>query len=202
MQYVYRYYISGRGNINQRWLYVGIAKDLHRRIKQHESDKLSRCQKMFNCSIQYVAVNSRFDADALETYLIGLHKPIYNEAKKDFDRDQMPTFLGDAVEQMEWCNYLGKDFPLCNEPFEMKSVGYIYGIEKQRQASEAVWAAISSTDNDNADDYGLPAIKETKSKRLQLLIRPSTDKALTKEAKRKRISKNELINQILEARRG
>lgn len=43
------------------------------------------------------------------------------------------------------------------------------------------------------------AIQETKSRRLQLLIRPSTDKALTKEAKRKRISKNELINQILEA---
>ena len=41
--------------------------------------------------------------------------------------------------------------------------------------------------------------QETKSDRLQLLIRPSTNKALAKEAKRKRISKNELINQILEA---
>lgn len=40
--------------------------------------------------------------------------------------------------------------------------------------------------------------QETKSARLQLLIRPSTNKALAKEAKRRRISKNELINQILE----
>lgn len=41
--------------------------------------------------------------------------------------------------------------------------------------------------------------QETKSDRLQLLIRPSTNKALAKEARRRRISKNELINQILEA---
>ncbi len=46
----------------------------------------------------------------------------------------------------------------------------------------------------------IPAkIRETKSDRLQLLIRPSVNKALAKEAKRQRISKNELINQILEA---
>ena len=38
----------------------------------------------------------------------------------------------------------------------------------------------------------------TKSKHLHLLIRPDTDKALAKEAKKRRISKNELINQILE----
>ncbi len=45
----------------------------------------------------------------------------------------------------------------------------------------------------------IPAeIRETKSDRLQLLIRPSVNKALAKEAKRRRISKNELINQILE----
>lgn len=43
-----------------------------------------------------------------------------------------------------------------------------------------------------------PKEQETKSARLQLLIRPSTNKALAKEAKRRRISKNELINQILE----
>lgn len=42
-------------------------------------------------------------------------------------------------------------------------------------------------------------IRETKSDRLQVLIRPSVNKALAKEAKRQRISKNELINQILEA---
>lgn len=41
--------------------------------------------------------------------------------------------------------------------------------------------------------------QETKSDRVQLLIRPSVNKALAKEAKRQRISKNELINQILEA---
>lgn len=44
----------------------------------------------------------------------------------------------------------------------------------------------------------LPPMPETKSKRLQLLIRPTTDKALAKEAKKRRISKNELINRILE----
>ena len=41
-------------------------------------------------------------------------------------------------------------------------------------------------------------VQETKSVRLQLLIRPRTNKALAKEAKKRRISKNELINQILE----
>lgn len=43
-----------------------------------------------------------------------------------------------------------------------------------------------------------PEAPETKSDRLQLLIRPSTNKALAKEARRRRISKNELVNQILE----
>lgn len=42
-----------------------------------------------------------------------------------------------------------------------------------------------------------PEKPETKSDRLQLLIYPSVNKALAKEAKRKRISKNDLINQIL-----
>ena len=143
MQYVYRYYIDGRGNINQRWLYVGITKDLHSRIYQHKRDKLAGLEK--TCSIQYFAVNSRFDAEALETYLIGLYQPIYNDSKKDFDKDNEPTFLGDAVNEIEWCNYFGKDFPLCDEPFVMQSRDYIFGQARIRRVGEVFSEALRRT---------------------------------------------------------
>lgn len=41
-------------------------------------------------------------------------------------------------------------------------------------------------------------IRETKSRRLQLLVRPSTYKALAKEARKKRKSVNEIANRIFE----
>lgn len=40
--------------------------------------------------------------------------------------------------------------------------------------------------------------RETKSRRLQLLVYPSIYKALEKEAKKRKISVNELINRVLE----
>ena len=53
-----------------------------------------------------------------------------------------------------------------------------------------------------AEAFNLPTgyvlVKEAKTERLQVLIRPTTNKLLSDKAKQKGISKNELINQILE----
>lgn len=76
-----------------------------------------------------------------------------------------------------------KDFKNVNDLF----LSQLLSEEEQEAAQEATKPA------------EIPAeIRETKSDRLQLLIRPSVNKALAKEAKRRRISKNELISQILE----
>lgn len=45
---------------------------------------------------------------------------------------------------------------------------------------------------------GYVLVKERKSERLQLLIRPNTKKGLQREADREGISVNELINKVLE----
>lgn len=49
------------------------------------------------------------------------------------------------------------------------------------------------------EPFTIQAKPETKSKRLQLLIYPTLDKALDKEARRLRISKNDLANKIFAA---
>ena len=74
MQYVYRYVLAD-GNT----AYVGIAKDLKRRIYQHTKDKLSELR----ATIQYFPVKHRTDAELIETYLIGSNKyaGAYNIAK-------------------------------------------------------------------------------------------------------------------------
>lgn len=46
--------------------------------------------------------------------------------------------------------------------------------------------------------YGYVLKKETKSQRLQFLVRPAINKALDQEAKSIGISKNELVNRIFE----
>lgn len=82
-----------------------------------------------------------------------------------------------------------KDFKNVNDLFLSQLLG-----EEEQEAAQDTTAP--------AQPEKIPAQEtqqETKSDRLQLLIRPSVNKALAKEAKRQRISKNELINRILEA---
>lgn len=105
MQYVYRYYLTGKGNRNQRWLYVGITNNLDRRVEQHKNDSLRDISKRHDCTVQYCTVESRFDADALETILIGLYKPVFNRAKKGMDERNSPQFFADKAKNIEWQDY-------------------------------------------------------------------------------------------------
>ena len=95
VEYVYKY-LNNRGDT----VYVGITNDMHRRVKEHKSDKLSAIK---NPLIFYFPVKYRGDAEMLETYLIGWYgtKKYYNVAKTrkgDF------SFL-DVVEDFPWQHY-------------------------------------------------------------------------------------------------
>ena len=95
MEYVYKY-LNHRGDT----VYVGITNDMHRRVKEHRSDKLSEIK---NPLIYYFPVKYRGDAEMLETYLIGWYgtKKYYNVSKTrkgDF------SFL-DVVEDFPWQRY-------------------------------------------------------------------------------------------------
>lgn len=80
---VYIYYDSGENII-----YVGKAKDLHKRVSQYFSceDKLSLKTRLLVskiANIKYLVVNSESDALLLENNLIKQYKPKYNILLKD-----------------------------------------------------------------------------------------------------------------------
>lgn len=111
MQYVYKY-LNNRGDT----VYIGITNDMHRRVKEHKSDKLSEIK---NPLIFYFPVKYRGDAEMLETYLIGWYgtKKYYNVSKTkkgDF------SFL-DVVEDFPWQHY--EEGSITNEkPFAISDV--------------------------------------------------------------------------------
>ena len=70
---------------------------------------------------------------------------------------------------------------------------FISGAGEPQEAQEA---PAGPQEDKRAERTGKPV--QTKSERLQLLIRPTTKKALQAEAARRHVSVNELINSILE----
>lgn len=85
-----------------------------------------------------------------------------------------------------------KDFKAINPA--MQFISRPAELEAQAAAEEAAPARSSTAEVE--DDQGE---MELKSRRLQLLIRPSIHAALKAEAKQKRTSVNDLINTILQA---
>lgn len=70
---------------------------------------------------------------------------------------------------------------------------FITGAGELQEAQEA---PAGPQEDKRTERAGKPA--QTKSERLQLLIRPATKKALQDEARSRGVSVNELINSILE----
>ena len=69
---------------------------------------------------------------------------------------------------------------------------------KPEEVQEAIQKDAQETATPAPETVTQAPIRETKSRRLQLLIRPSTYKALSKEARKKRKSVNEIANRIFE----
>ena len=99
MEYVYKY-LNGKGDV----VYVGITKDIKRRIAQHKVDKLAEIN---NPMIYYFPVKYRGDAEMLETYLIDFYRTsrFYNVAKT---RKGKFSFL-DICDELPWVVYDGKE---------------------------------------------------------------------------------------------
>lgn len=92
MFYVYRY-VNGHETV-----YVGITNNMQRRVSQHKADKLAGLSE-----IEFFAVQTRADAEILETYLINQYKPVLNISKKEKGE---VSFLADF--QPPWEKYCGK----------------------------------------------------------------------------------------------
>ena len=92
MFYVYRY-INGHETV-----YVGITNNMQRRVSQHKADKLAGLSE-----IEFFAVQTRTDAEILETYLINQYKPVLNISKKEKGE---VSFLADF--QPPWEKYCSK----------------------------------------------------------------------------------------------
>lgn len=67
---------------------------------------------------------------------------------------------------------------------------------KQKPAAKKTKEKIDIKDAVVPDGYRL--VKEVKSERMQLLVRPTLKKELKKAAKAKKVSTNDLVNQIFE----
>ena len=95
MHYVYRYIRRGTT------IYVGITNNMKRRAKQHEKDKWAGKHDM----IMYFAVETRADAELLETYLISYYKTekYYNVSKTKIGE---VSFLGD-ITNLPWVKWDG-----------------------------------------------------------------------------------------------
>lgn len=95
MYYVYRYIRRGTT------IYVGITNNMKRRVKQHEKDKWAGKHDM----IMYFAVETRADAELLETYLISYYKTekYYNISKT---KKGEVSFLGD-LSKLPWVEFKG-----------------------------------------------------------------------------------------------
>ena len=66
--YVYRY------KAGNEIVYVGIANNLKRRVDQHKRDKRDKLSTLKEPVIEYFCVQSRTDAELLETYFINKYK--------------------------------------------------------------------------------------------------------------------------------
>jgi len=62
------YYIYVLYNLQSGRTYVGITKNLKRRLMQHKNSKLSHRNCLFNCIFVEIFIN-RMDAEKRETYL-------------------------------------------------------------------------------------------------------------------------------------
>lgn len=97
MQYVYKYVDTSRNVV-----YVGITNNLKRRIAEHKTDKLGAYKTVY-----YFPVNTRGDAEMLETYLINhygtsKYSNVAKTQKGDF------TFLDKWCDELPWTNFTGK----------------------------------------------------------------------------------------------
>lgn len=95
MEYVYRYV-----DCNGETVYVGITRNMQRRVRQHQTDKLKDIE---NPTIYCFPVKYRGDAEMLETYLInwygtGKHYNVAKTQKGDF------SFL-DVCNDLPWRQY-------------------------------------------------------------------------------------------------
>ncbi len=96
--YVYKY-VDTLGNV----VYVGITNNLKRRVNEHKIDKL---QVYDDVRIDYFPVNTRGDAEMLETYLINYYKTSkYSNVAKTKKGDF--TFL-DRCNELPWTTFTGK----------------------------------------------------------------------------------------------
>lgn len=101
--FVYKYVVSGE------IIYIGIAKDIVRRIREH-----TRCQGLdskfepyINKAKIYVHKCSTYsEMRALETILIDLHKPVLNELGKT----DIPSSLSQASDYGPWTLYNEDDY--------------------------------------------------------------------------------------------
>ena len=93
--FVYKY-IDIKDNIVK---YVGITKDLKRRIKDHKKDKW---YNLSTYSIYYLEVNSRCDAEMLEGHFIALYEThrYFNVAKETWG---LSSFVNDDIENKFIC---------------------------------------------------------------------------------------------------
>ena len=103
MFYVYRF-LDKKHNI----IYVGKAKDLDVRIKNHiDVGHLPlECYKSV-WSIEYLELPTRVDMEIMELYLINLYKPFYN--KLDVEKETLNTVISN---ELRWEVYEKVDFRL------------------------------------------------------------------------------------------
>lgn len=113
-QYIYKYVDGGIEK------YVGITKDLSKRLYQHTKDKLN---EMKNPDIYYFPVKHRGDADMLETYLINYYGTgrYYNVSK----RNKGDFSFFDICDRLPWVLYKGK----ADETLPLFSVSNLIGEE-------------------------------------------------------------------------
>lgn len=81
---------------------------------------------------------------------------------------------------------------------ENPAMGFINTAEKVEEFDKERDNPIHSSNQSIKDDIFNQPKKECKSKRLQLLVKPSTYKAISKLAKDNKTSVNEAVNLILE----
>ena len=134
MEYVYKY-LDDRGEV----AYVGITKNMERRVSQHLTNKLKEIK---DPTIYYFPVMYRGDAELLETYLIGHYKTgqRYNVSKTkkgDF------SFF-DICDELPWIRYNGKvDAKL--EPFQTSKHRKEIVIEKEVPVEKRVYVDDTSS---------------------------------------------------------
>lgn len=115
-------------------VYVGITKNLSKRIYQHKTDKL---KSIHNPVIYYFPVRERTDAELLETYLISYYKTgqHYNSAKT---KKGNVSFLGNVATELPWKLWCGK---LDNNliPFVI-SISHSYGTSEDLSYQNTFYA--------------------------------------------------------------